>query len=613
MSGLIGWSGFSGAGELSAVAEDMSSSLTQFSGDTLTSEMSDVAFVGVVGDIATSGLFADERYMVAICGDAYFVDVELLSRVEERGLPSTIAYGFNRHHESILNKLHGSFSLALIDKEKQYTLLAVDRLGCMQLAFSVRSGQFVFGSTLDAIKAHPGIQAQIDPQSIYNYIYAHVVPSPDTIYQGIERLLPGQYVTSNNSQIETGFYWVPSYSEDNSKAQSELKDELFERLYSSTKRFAEIEDVGVFLSGGVDSSTITGVLSKVHQGQVRAYSIGFEADGYDELEFARITAKHFGVELNEYYLTPYDIIDAIPKIAAIFDQPFGNASAVPTYVCAKLAREDGIKTLLAGDGGDELFAGNARYAKQKLFEYYGNVPSVLRKGLIEPVLFNLPGIDYVLPLRKMKSYVRQARMDMPHRMESTNLLHYLGEREMFSDDFFAQVDLNRPKEIVADAYRHAQTENLLNNMLALDLKVTLADNDLPKVNRMCQLAGVDVRYPLLSDEMMEFSMRLPSSLKLKGQHLRYFFKESMRGFLAEETLSKSKQGFGLPFGVWAQTNKPLRELVGDTLNDLKRRNIVKGQFIDQLLSVRMQEHAAFYGVMVWVLVMLEFWYKQHVD
>src|SRR5207344_3000253 len=176
----------------------------------------------------------------------------------------------------------------------------------------------------------------------------------------------------------------------------ELKKDFLEVLRESVREAAQDGTVGTFLSGGTDSSTIAGMLGEVTGSPARTYSIGFEAQGYDEMHYARIAARHFGARHHEYYVTPDDVVSAIPQIAAVHDQPFGNASAVPTYYCARLAKEDGIDTLLGGDGGDELFGGNERYAKQHLYSLYSDLPLFLRKCLIEPIAFALPEGDGII-------------------------------------------------------------------------------------------------------------------------------------------------------------------------------------------------------------------------
>ena len=325
------------------------------------------------------------------------------------------------------------------------------------------------------------------------------------------------------------------------------------------------------------------------------------------MEYARIAAKHFGTQHHEYYVTPDDVVTAIPKIATVHDQPFGNASAVPTFYCAKLAKSDGIDVLLGGDGGDELFGGNERYAKQHLYSLYSDLPKALRKGAIEPVAFLLPEIGII---GKAQRYMRNASLPMPLRYDNYNLLERLGPSNVFTDEFLATVNPQRPRTEMARIYHQAHAGTLINQMLALDFKYTLADNDLPKVTRSCELAGIEVSYPMLGDAVVAFSSSLAPGLKLKGTRLRYFFKEALRGFLPDAILTKTKHGFGLPTGVWLNTHPPLRALAMDSLSDLDKRRIIRPDFINDLTTRHIQNHTAYYGTMVWILVMLEQWCKQ---
>jgi asparagine synthase (glutamine-hydrolysing) len=353
---------------------------------------------------------------------------------------------------------------------------------------------------------------------------------------------------------------------------------------------------------------MAGLLGEVTGEPARTYSIGFEAEGYDEMAYARIAAQHFGTRHHEYYVTPADVVDAIPRIAAVHDQPFGNSSAVPTYFCARLAREDGVHTLIGGDGGDELFGGNERYAMQYLYSLYGDLPRPLRKGVVEPLAFLLPEAGLV---GKVQRYLRNASLPMPARYDHYNLLERLGAATVFTPEFLATVDTAAPAAQAAHAYDAARASSLVNRMLALDLRYTLADNDLPKVMRSCELAGVSVRFPLLSDAVVAFSARLAPDLKLKGTKLRYFFKDALRGFLPDAIITKTKHGFGMPFGIWLGAHPPLRAIALDSLSDLKRRGIVRPQFIEELTGSHVAEHPGYYGTMVWLLMMLEQWTRQH--
>jgi asparagine synthase (glutamine-hydrolysing) len=288
------------------------------------------------------------------------------------------------------------------------------------------------------------------------------------------------------------------------------------------------------------------------------------------------------------------------------DLPFGNSSALPAYYCAKVARDNGVERMLAGDGGDELFGGNSRYAKQRVFGWYQGVPGPLRRGLLEPLLEGTP-LGTLPLLKKGRSYVEQAKVPMPDRLQMYNLLLRLGVGDVLEPGFLARVDAQGPAKLQRDVWAGARTDRELNRTLAFDWRFTLADSDLPKVRGTTQLAGVDVGFPFLDDALLEFSCRLPVEYKLKGLKLRWFFKEALRGWLPDEIITKRKQGFGLPFGVWATRDAPLKALALSSLDSLASRGIVRPAFIRTLVEQRLPEHPGYYGEMVWILMMLEQW------
>ena len=442
-----------------------------------------------------------------------------------------------------------------------------------------------------------------------------MIPSPRTIYKGVEKLLPGQYVLFEDGRLDKRFYWEMHYRDAHAASQAELADEFRGLLRQNVGRAlsGSHTKVGNFLSGGTDSSTLAGIVTEVSGNPAETYSIGFAAEGYDESQYADIAVKRFGTRHHNYYVTPQNVVTAIPLIANAYDEPFGNASAVPTYYCAKMAKEDGVDLMIAGDGGDELFGGNVRYVKQKTFELYYGVPSLLRHAVIEPFAFQFPGAKNIAPLRKLQSYISQAKVPLPDRLESYNFLHRSPLHDIFQDAFLDMIDLEEPLANIREVYHRTHSNTALHRMLHLDLKNTLADNDLRKVNLMCELAGTEVSYPLLDDTMVEFSGRVPPDLKIKGFALRYFFKDSLKNFLPPEIIKKSKHGFGLPFGLWLNQHAPLRELVGDSLQSLRRRQYINPNYIDTLLNEQHREHASYYGVMIWVLVMLEQWLQSHSD
>lgn len=608
MSGLCGWFCPDGRGAANANIEAMAATLARFDASPVRSKAAPWGAVAVAAREANADLYGDGERLVAVCGRARFSDARLSDAARRYGLARAIAEGYAEHGAEILKRLAGDFSLAILDGTSRKALLATDRMGTRSLCYAADGHKLVFGSTLDAISAYPDSKRQIRRQAIYDYVHFHVIPGPDTAYVDRSRLEPANFLVWDSGRHHTAPYWSIEFVEDEKRAFPDLKEEFLALLRKSVAEAAEHGSTGAFLSGGTDSSTVAGMLRQVTGEAPRTFSIGFDAQGFDEVGYARIAARRFETRHKEYYVTPDDVVSAVPRIAAVHDQPFGNSSAVPTYYCAKLARGEGVDTLLGGDGGDELFGGNARYATQYLYSLYSDLPQPLRQTVLEPAFGLLPEIGIV---GKARRYMAHASLPMPARYDNYNLLQRLGPETVFTSEFLDGVCRAAPAVQVEQAYRSSNADSLINRMLALDFKYTLADNDLPKVVRSSELAGVDVRFPLLHDEVVAFSARLPPGLKLRGARLRYFFKKALQDFLPPEIITKTKHGFGMPFGRWLHSHEGLRQLAFESLSDLKRRDIVRAEFIDQLTGVHVKSHADYYGTMVWILMMLEQWLKQH--
>lgn len=488
--------------------------------------------------------------------------------------------------------------------------LAVDRFAVRSLCYRVIDGRLLFAERADELADDA---TELDPQAIFDYLFMHAIPSPRTIFKGIYRLPPAHYAIFKNKKLSVEPYWTASFEEDKNPSFDGLRT-TFRQLLSDAvakeiKGYSP-EKIGCFLSGGTDSSTISGMVGQVTGVPAETYSIGFEADGYDEMEFARIAARHFKANHHEYYVTPDNLVSSISDVAAYYDQPFGNSSALPAYYCARIAKENGIEKMLAGDGGDELFGGNSRYAKQRIFDIYSYLPEGIRHGLMESLIER--GVLGKLPIgRKAKSYIEQAKVQMPDRTHMYNLLLRLGVANVLSPAFLGQVDTDSIARQQREVWRQVSTKAPINQTLAFEWRYTLAESDLPKVCWTTKMAGVSVGFPMLDQRLVEFSEKLPASYKLKGLKLRWFFKEALRGFLPDEILTKKKQGFGLPFGIWMSRHVKLRKLAVDSLQSLSGRGIVRSEFIEDLLNKRLLEHPGYYGEMVWILMMLEQWLQAH--
>jgi asparagine synthase (glutamine-hydrolysing) len=527
-----------------------------------------------------------------------------------KGQLQKLAERYIEQGPSSLNQVEYPFNGLMFNPAKQELLLMTDFLGLTHLYYAQIPGGLVFGSTADAVITHPLVSDEVSQQTIYDYLYFHHCPSPNTIYKQVKKLEGGQILVYKEGKVTLSYYWVPEFSENRRVSNEEAGKNLKEKLIDAVRQASVgAEQTGAFLSGGLDSSSVAGALSEVYPGQARTYTMGFPVEGYDEIEYARIAVDRFKTRSNEYYLTPEDTVAAIPKIAAYYDEPFGNSSALAAYYCAKMAKDSGINVMLAGDGGDELFAGNERYAKQLLFDKYYQIPGLAR-NLLKSGLTHAPQILLKNKIIfKAKRYVEQAEIPLPDRLQDYNFMNRHSANDIFNADFLDAIDVNSPIQSLRDCYNRPGKSSALNRMLYMDWKTTLHDNDLVKVNKMCEMAGVEVRYPLLDKSIIDLSCQIPSSDKLKGQQLRWFYKEAMRNYLPDQIINKSKHGFGLPFGIWLKDHQPLKELAYDSINSLKKRDYLRSDFLDHAIKMHQSVHASYYGELIWILMMLEQWFQ----
>ena len=528
------------------------------------------------------------------CGDPYIDSAPLSEQI-----PSIEAGKID------LKQLRGEFFVIVVDKLLCEVHLYNDKFSTIPVYYHADYRQLNIATRLpEALSVAP-----FAPQGIFDYFYFHMIPAEQTLFEDVKKLPAATQLTyqGNTGAVTSRPYWVPDFQKaQRPSTQSDLANELKRALKASVKQRI-LGKTGAFLSGGLDSSTVAGMLAEIQPGS-DVFSIGFDAEGYDEIEYARITAEHFGLKLHEYYVTPEDIVKALPEIIPFFDEPFGNSSALPAYFCTRMAKSWGMDTLLAGDGGDELFAGNERYAKQKVFSHYESLPKALRQSVLEP--FSEARMPTAI-LRKVQSYIRQAAVPLPRRLQTYNFLEREPLQNIFEADFLRQVDPNAAHLRLDHIYHRPEHGSDLDRMMYLDWQITLADNDLVKVNNMSHINDIHVRYPMLDDDLVELSTQVPDQLKLKGQNLRHFYKEALTGWLPNATINKSKHGFGLPFGVWLKDYAPLTQMAYDALSRLKKRHIVQASYIDHIIHEHKFGHSAYYGEMIWLMMTLELWLDAH--
>src|SRR5579884_1306685 len=556
-----------------------------------------------------------------VVADAELLNKPQLERELSGAIPNSkelsgaelVGHLYSRFGLEFVQLLDGPFSFALWDERSERAVLGIDRLGVNALYWSKRGNSLLFASRIGAIRELLGDSARINRAALMQFLLFSAVPAPLTIYEDVEKLSPGHFLVYEKGTLRVSRYWDLEYVEEERRSDEEWAGLVRAGLRSAVQKHMCGDDpsrLGAYLSGGTDSSSVVAFMNEKHA-PVNTFSIFFENENYSEIGFARTTADRFKTRHHELSLRPVDAFEAISKISRYYDEPFANSSAIGGYHCARMARENGVHTLLAGDGGDELFGGNERYATDKRFSLYHRIPAWLRHGLIEPAARLLPEDGGILSLPR--KYIRRASIPNPKRIFSYGLFLTLDPAEVFHPDFLARVPPDHWLDRINTHFYSAHASNELNRLLYLDLKLILADNDVRKVSGTAELAGVRVRYPLMDHKLVEIAGKIPAELKVKGFEKRYIFKQAMRAILPRKVLYKKKHGFGVPLALWLLESPSLKTMSSDILADsqTRQRGYFRAEFIDRLIKLHREGHLAYYGEVLWHLLALELWHRQH--
>jgi asparagine synthase (glutamine-hydrolysing) len=572
------------------------------------------------GSLAETSLNGRPIY-AAMYGDVYQVEGSRENIREEcQSVAEVVLQRYLKDGLAFVNGLRGDFAIAVWDGRDEAVHVLTDRFRSHPVFYYADPDVCAFASRLKGLLASSlPFHGTIRMSALVDVMAFSTIPSPGTVFEHIHKLPPGHILTYRNGEISVSPYWDVDFTKPGRASQSELTEKLKQsfidavsvRLLVDSKR-----NIGAFLSGGIDSSTVTGVLAQVGKRPVKAFSIGFAEQRFNEMEYARIAARHFGAEHHEYYVTPDDTVDAIPVVLESFDEPFANASAIPTYFCAKLARDHGVDVMYAGDGGDELFAGNERYSTQRIFDYYTCLPEWSRERLIKPTVTRLADATGLKLFVLGKKYIRRASIPLPQRLFSYGLFNVIPMEELFEGDVIKAVGAQYdPYSPLYAHYHRAPAVTELDRQLYIDLKHTITDNDLLKVTRMTQAAGVAVRFPFLDHRLAEFAMVVPAHMKMSGRELRAFFKRAYSDFLPKEILAKTKHGFGLPIPVWLRTHKRLNDMMHELV--LGTRTLQRGMFnkkgLTELVERHRTEDGSFYGDILWNVMIWELWLRTYWD
>ena len=522
----------------------------------------------------------------------------------------TIVHAYEEFGAQCVQHLRGMFAFAIYDFRAETLFIARDRVGKKPLFYSLTEwGNFVFGSELKVLLEHGEISKKIDFAALDAYLTFGYVPEEFCIFEDVKKLEPGHFLIYKNGQIETEKYWDFDY-----KTTSEIKTEAeyIEVLRGLIKEAVEIRlisevPLGAFLSGGVDSSSIVGMMSQISEKPVKTFSIGFNEDSFNELKFARVAARHFNTEHHEFVVTP-DLVEIVDDLVRYFDEPFADSSALPTFMVSKMAR-DFVTVVLSGDGGDELFAGYTRYVIDQRRGGLEKLPQAIRQNFLQTISRRLPHGA------KGKNYLYNVSLDAVGRyIDSISHFGDLKKEALYSDDFRQNLDggFGRGAEVFRSIAESISNEKAVDRLLYLDSKTYLPSDILTKVDRMSMANSLEARVPLLDHKLIEFVQTIPAALKLKGAETKYIFKKAMEGIVPREILYREKQGFGVPINEWI--NAQLKDRIRETL--LEKRSVERGFFEPKYVETLLSEHQTGrrdHSHAVWILWMLELWHRQFAD
>jgi asparagine synthase (glutamine-hydrolysing) len=520
-----------------------------------------------------------------------------------------IVHSYEQYGVSCVDHLRGMFAFAIWDDREQKLFIARDRTGKKPLYYSVtRKGTLVFGSELKSLLKHPEVEREINPRAIDAYFSLGYVPDPLAIFHNVEKLPPGHWLTFSNGRLTIERYWDFKYETNgNGHRTVDYLDELRTLLEESVKlRLVSDVPLGAFLSGGIDSSTVVALMARHMDQPVKTFSIGFNEDSYNELKYARLTAKRFGTDHHEFLVTP-DICNVVDELAWHFDEPFADSSAIPTYVVSKLAREH-VTVVLTGDGGDELFAGYTRYATQRRRQGFDLVPRVIKEGVMNPISRRLPHGAWG------RNYLHNVSLDPIGRyLDNVSIFTGPNKNLLYTDGFSESLgDRLQMGSYFNELRGQVKTDAALDSLLYIDSKTYLPGDILTKVDRASMAVSLEARVPLLDHKLIEFVTRIPANMKMVGLETKHLFKQAVADLVPPEILNRPKQGFGVPIQQWI--NRQLRDRIRDTLNDPRtlQRGYVVREHVELLLNEHERERRD-HSMALWSLLMLELWHRNFVD
>jgi asparagine synthase (glutamine-hydrolysing) len=516
-----------------------------------------------------------------------------------------------------LHQLRGMFAFAIWDVKRQSLFIARDRLGVKPLFYRVGPDGLSFASELKALLQDPEVERRVDPVAIHHYLTYQYVPSPHCAFKGINKLRPAHYLLCHEGRVEVRPYWKlahrPKHEVGSPRQLERLGEELRHRLEDAVRcRLVSDVPLGAFLSGGIDSSAVVGMMSGLSNRPVKTFSIGFEEQSYDELPAARVVADRFGTDHTEFRVRA-DIVDLLPTLVRAYDEPYADASAIPTFILSRLARRH-VTVALTGDGGDENFAGYDRYRANDLARRLGGVAGLLGHPLARSVVQAIPHGNGQHDLRwRLKRFVDRLGQSREDR-NAAWLSQFDGaeKEQLYAAGFQRQVSAIDSREVLFARSREADAEDFLDTTLYSDITTYLPDCLLVKADIASMANALEARSPFLDHPLMEFAARIPNRFKLRRGETKWILKRALRGLLPDAILHRPKMGFNLPLDAWlrGELREPARELL------LGARSRGRGYFNPAYVRRLLDEHDAGrwnWHSEIWTLMMLEMWHREFVD
>lgn len=513
-----------------------------------------------------------------------------------------IVHAYEEYGAECVGHLRGMFTFAIWDNKRRRLLAARDRFGKKPLNYYWDGQRLIFGSEIKSLLL-AGIPREMNPSALDEYLVYGYVPAPHTLFAGVQKLPAGHILLYEDGKVSTQRYWdlpfTPTCPDDEATAVEHTRALLREAV--SVRLMSDVP-LGAFLSGGIDSSLVVALMSERMDQPVKTFSIGFEDDSFNELPYAREVARHFGTDHHEFFVRP-ELISVLPELVWVYDEPFADASMLPTYYVSKLAREF-VTVALSGDGGDEIFGGYTSYAREFAIE---RTPQILRRVFGHVAKLMPDGM-------RGKQRLTALRRDLPDRFVQANMLYPLGWRStMYTPDMHERLCGHDPLERQRQMFAQTPALDTAARMQYVDTDMYLPDDILVKVDKASMFNSLETRAPLLDQRLVAYVASLPSSLRTRDDTLKYLLKKAAAGILPESVLSRRKQGFGVPLDRWFRGE--LTEYASAVLDTprARERGIFRPDFAPSLLKRHSNTNLMKHGRMIWALLCLELWFQAYID